>query len=148
MNILLFGATGMVGDGVLGWLHRPGACRRVNRALFEHYRETIQRRPQKSPCFALTNAHFKNSIYFIVNRQPTSQAGRRGFESRLPLHFQQLASLATSAFVSFVSINRLGRLLSLAILTKAPIPQPGSGLERFPRSSPSELLGRAPADPQ
>jgi hypothetical protein len=26
------------------------------------------------------------AMFFIVKRQPTSQAGRRGFESRLPLH--------------------------------------------------------------
>src|SRR5258708_2433239 len=78
-------SSGCVGAGARPLAHTSGTCRRVNRALFEHYRETIQRRPQKSPCFALTNAHLKNSIYFIVNRQPTSQAGRRGFESRLPL---------------------------------------------------------------
>src|SRR5258708_16192609 len=78
-------SSGCVGAGARPLAHTSGTCRRVNRALFEHYRETIQRRPQKSPRFALTNAHFKNSIYFIVNRQPTSQAGRLGFSSLLPL---------------------------------------------------------------
>ena len=56
-----------------------------------------------------------SAMFHIFNRLAISQAGRRGFEPRLPLHLSNnLADSTSSRFTSFTSKTRVGSTPQLA----------------------------------
>jgi len=56
--------------------------------------------------FGTAKIYAKDAMFFIDNLSPFSQAGRRGFDPRLPLQF--FNSLADSTFSHFTSKTRSG----------------------------------------